>query len=336
MPPTPTVQAPKLQLPNSATVPVKARDLAESHAASFESITGQAVNVLAIARDRKDVRKVEIPHGFQNVPEPRPADGAGAGKGKAPGPLPVDAPSNATNTARNEPVRTASNNPSNGAANSSPNNAANNPPARSAATPPAPTPSPAPATTSARAESRPFDQAPPAQNPASPPPSARRAEANVTRINHPVNGNFDVVITQAAVREDIPDLAGMLSGTPVYSVYLQVGDRKEWLLEYCVPPREAVQSNPYMVNIDDEGTITPPYPISTAVPSVGQAQQLNHIVLRGRLTAAGDLKIAKASDPNNAFVTHLLALVSEWRFRPALRNKRPIDVDFILVIPPPA
>jgi hypothetical protein len=166
-------------------------------------------------------------------------------------------------------------------------------------------------------------------------PPSRPAEAGVTRLNHPVNGNFDVVISQAAVREDLPDLAGMLSGAPVYSVYLQVGDLKEWLLEYCAPVRERVPANPYMVTLEDEGTITPPYPISTAVPSIVQGQQIpRHIVLRGQLTATGDMKISKSSDPTNAFVTHLLALVSEWRFRPALRNKRPIEVDFILVIPP--
>src|SRR5207248_11550049 len=63
------------------------------------------------------------------------------------------------------------------------------------------------------------------------------APPEVTRIEHPSNGNFDVVIMQSGPRADLPDLGGMLTGNPVYTVYLRVGDQKEWLLEYCVPVR---------------------------------------------------------------------------------------------------
>jgi len=44
-----------------------------------------------------------------------------------------------------------------------------------------------------------------------------------------------VVILQSVSRDDLPDVGGALSGNPVYTVYLKVGDEREWLLEYCIP-----------------------------------------------------------------------------------------------------
>jgi len=157
----------------------------------------------------------------------------------------------------------------------------------------------------------------------------------VTRINHPIGGNFDVVIMQSATRDELPDLGVILSGNPIYTVYLKVGDRKEWLLEYCIPVKESAQNNSYQITVEDPGVITPPYPIATAVPNSLLGQQITkNIVLHGLLTAAGDLRVSKSSETGNPFVAQLLALLGEWRFRPALRNKKAIDVEVLLVIPP--
>ena len=154
-------------------------------------------------------------------------------------------------------------------------------------------------------------------------------------MQHPANGNFDVVIMQSVVRDDLPDLAGMLSGSPVYTVYLSVGDRKDWLLQYCVPSRENKQASPYQVNVDDAGSVTPPYPISTVIPDSMRAQQTTKpMVFRGLLTAAGAVQIAKTSDTSTPLMYQLAALVSQWLFRPALRNNKPVDVEVLLVIPP--
>jgi hypothetical protein len=140
---------------------------------------------------------------------------------------------------------------------------------------------------------------------------------------------------QSVTRDGLPDLAGMLTGSPVYTVYLSVGDRKEWLLEYCVPVREKAQANPYQIDVGDEGTVTPPYPISTAIPSDIRAQQMaTATVLRGLLTASGSLQVIKTPDTGNPWMFQLMALVSQWQFHPALRNNKAIDVEVLLVIPP--
>ena len=117
---------------------------------------------------------------------------------------------------------------------------------------------------------------------ATPRPAGR---PEVTRVEHPSNGSFDVVITRSAARDDLPGV-GLLTGNPVYTVYLRVGDQKEWLMEYCLPVSKTQQSSPYQINIDDAAPLSPPYPISTAIPTDITGQAITkHIVIQGFLTA---------------------------------------------------
>ena len=57
------------------------------------------------------------------------------------------------------------------------------------------------------------------------------------RIIHPNNGVFDIVVVQTSTSESFPDAAAALSGRPIYTVYLQVGATKEWVLQFCVPDK---------------------------------------------------------------------------------------------------
>jgi len=61
-----------------------------------------------------------------------------------------------------------------------------------------------------------------------------------------------------------------------------------------------------------------------------------HIVLHGLLTTGGTLQNVKGPETNPGFMAQLLAAITEWQFRPALRNKKPIEVEILLVIPPRA
>jgi hypothetical protein len=174
-----------------------------------------------------------------------------------------------------------------------------------------------------------ISSAPPAGE--APPQSAR---SGITRINHPLSGSFDVVITQSAARDDLPDVGRILTGNPVYTVYLRVGDQKEWMLEYCVPVVESRQSTPYQINIDDAAPVTPPYPISTTIPdSISSKAITAHIVFHGLLTADGNLRNLEVPQKGSTLANQILLLLGEWQFRPAMRHKKPIDVEILLVIP---
>jgi hypothetical protein len=159
--------------------------------------------------------------------------------------------------------------------------------------------------------------------------------ADVTRIVHPANAVFDVVIMQSAVRDDMPETAGLLSGSPVYTVYLRVGDQREWLLEYCIPSAARPQ-NMYQIDVSDPGEISPPYPMTTVVPnSVWGQRSTRYTVLHGFITAAGRLRnVTTAAGPAQALARQLLPALPEWQFRPVLQNRKPIEVEILLLIPP--
>jgi hypothetical protein len=317
-----------LPVPNSATMPVRLRDASESQAASFERFAGQPVNVMSLASERSDIRNVTIPKGLQNIPRAAAGENPGtSGEGyRAPDLAPENGPTSgnraagAAGTNRGGPIAATSQTSSapitrQTTAPVSGSGSGDSPPVRNS---------------SSGAEEHPVAV------PAGSPEVLARGGAppGVTRIDHPVDGSFDVVVTQSASRDDLSELGGILSGNPVYSVYLRVGDQKEWLLEYCVPARRNVQPNPYQIDVDDAGSITPPYPISTVIPNSVLVQPITrHIVLHGVLTAAGNLQSVKAADSSSPLMSEILALLSQWQFRPALRNRRPIDVEVLLVIP---
>jgi len=315
---------------NSTTMPVRLRDAADSQAASFDRFAGQPVNVMSLASEHTDIRDVTIPKGLQNIPSLAAGDGAAAGAGpRASNP----AGGNGQAADRRTAGSPATNKGETAAATS------RGTPAPTTQTPTAAGPrgGNGPATDSATdaPPSKQLTAALPAASPAAPNVPARvGVPPGVTRIEHPANGSFDVVVTQSGTRDDLLELGGILTGNPVYSVYLPVGDSKEWLLQYCIPARESVRANPYQVDVEDVGTITPPYPISTVIPNSLLAQPIaRHIVLHGFLTAAGILRGVGAADSSNPLLSEILALLSQWQFRPASRNSRPIDVEILLVIP---
>jgi hypothetical protein len=139
---------------------------------------------------------------------------------------------------------------------------------------------------------------------------------------------------QSASR-DMPLIANMLPGNPIYSVYLRVGDKKQWLLHYCVPAGEKIPDNPYHIQIDNGGSVTPPYPISTVIPKLILGQPFaKDIVVRALLTSQGTLQDVKTPEADSSLLSELLNALREWRFRPAQRNQNATDVEVLLVIPP--
>jgi hypothetical protein len=333
MPPTPAQAPPALPVPNTATVPVRLPGVTEPRTASFESLPGDPVNIIALATERSPARNVEIPRGLQNIPASAAGDGATprTDNDRSPGPAVDGSPQSAAQPAgASVPPKTTSTQPAGASVppqtTSTRSSGASVPPQTASTHPSGVSVPPQTAST------QPSGVSIPPQTVSTPPHEA--STPGVIRIQHPANGSFDVVIMQSAVRDDLPDLAGMLTGNPVYTVYLNVGDQKDWLLEYCVPARENKQASPYEITVGDEGSVTPPYPISTLIPdSIRSQQTAKPIVLRGLLTAAGNLQVAKASDTGNSLIGQLVALVRQWQFRPALRNSKAIEVEVLLVIP---
>jgi hypothetical protein len=327
--------APKLPLPNSSTNPVRMRGESAADIASFDAPQGDPLNLIYLGPDISAATHVEIPRGVQNTPRSE----GGAGTAMTPGHPPETAEKPATSAAA-APDRTAP-----AAAGT-----ARVPEAQSAARNLAAAPTRGAAANSASPEnsqqkvtanSPPGNPAPAGVNPSDHPPAPAAAHSpdsgqnGVIRVTHPSNGNFDVVILQSVARDGLPAVGATLSGNPVYTVYLSVGDAREWMLEYCIPASANSRTSSFMVNIDDPGVISAPYPLSTAIPkSILESPHPQNIVLRGLLSAAGALREVKALNMDNALVRDVLSLLTQWQFRPALRNKVPVEVEILLIIPP--
>jgi hypothetical protein len=164
-------------------------------------------------------------------------------------------------------------------------------------------------------------------------PAEPRGAQAVTRIMHPPNGNFDVVVTQSGSRDQLAGVPNGLAGSPVYTVFLSVGDEKEWVLAFCLPPTKSARNNSYQVFVEDPAPLAAPYPISTAIPSsiVGESRSAP-LAFHALLTAGGRLDDLQARTPGD-MAAEIAPLLKQWQFRPARRNDLPVDIEVLLILP---
>jgi len=158
------------------------------------------------------------------------------------------------------------------------------------------------------------------------------------RMVHPVDGIFDVVVVQSSPSEAFPQNSASLSGRPVYTVYLQVGSAKEWILQYCVPNG---MSGPIQAgNVVKLGNPTPlaaPYPVMTMRPPGDWRKGNGYLLVHGFLDTSGRFReLAFVPDPDNPSNQGeaLLQYLAQWEFRPALQDGRPVLVEVMLAVPP--
>jgi len=161
--------------------------------------------------------------------------------------------------------------------------------------------------------------------------------ATPIRIEHPSSGVFDVVVVQSSTDESFPESAGALSGRPVYTVYVQAGAPRAWLMQYCIP--KGVEDGPKVVAgtvyIGKPVPVKAPYPLITVLPPVAMQPRTSYIMVHGFLDKAGqfkDLTVLRAS--NERIAPILIPQLSAWHFRPATRDGVPVLVEVLLAIPP--
>lgn len=298
-------EAPALPVTPSATVPVRLREsVGEARSGALDAAPGEAANVIALSAEATPARRVvEVSRGL-NVRAVEGGDeggGASEGRGGLRQALKGDA-GGATGSTGVVPARPAAGEQQERAA------VAGNGTAGPLAVTAIPEPAPA---------------------------ALPEAGVAVTRVKHPPGGLFDVVILQSSGSGDIPEVEGVLTGSPVYTVYLPVGAGKEWRMQFCRAARAVVRTSGYQVNAEETGGVAPPYPLSTVVPSSVLSQERPaYTVLHGILTAGGRLRGMVAMDPRNAAVAQIIPFLNQWEFRPAMQDNRPVEVEILLAIPP--
>jgi len=157
------------------------------------------------------------------------------------------------------------------------------------------------------------------------------------RVLHPSNGVFDVVVVQSSGAEAFPEATAALSGRPIYTVYLQVGAPKEWILQYCVPNKAAPIQTGNFVNLGNPAPVGAPYPMVTIRPPEDWQHGSEYLLVHGFLDEAGRLRnmtVLSSHQPTSPTTGAILEYLAYWEFRPAVVDGQPVKVEVILAVPP--
>jgi len=157
------------------------------------------------------------------------------------------------------------------------------------------------------------------------------------RILHPAGGVFDVVVVQTSTSDAFSEGAEALSGRPIYTVYLQVGAPKEWILQYCLPNMAGPVQTGSIVNLGNPEPIAAPYPTVTVRPPEDWQHGADYLLVHGFLDEGGrlrDMKILASQNPQAPTTDAVLQYLPYWEFRPAVVDGHPVKVEVILAVPP--
>jgi hypothetical protein len=153
--------------------------------------------------------------------------------------------------------------------------------------------------------------------------------SGLRRIELPKNGKFGAVISGSSAAGSYPESAGALSGKVIYTVYIKVGLRKSWILQYCLPKDEKSTSGGR-----SSVAVEAPWPFLMMRPDQGSASDPDYMILHGTITSAGRFDqlavIFPADFAERETVVNSLKL---WEFRPAARDGVPVAVEILLIIP---
>ena len=105
------------------------------------------------------------------------------------------------------------------------------------------------------------------------------------RVTKPKDGRYTFMVMGSKPEESFPEAAGMLSGKLVYTVYLGIGVRPDWILQYCLPPSAAVAAG---------GALAAPYPYLMFRPKLSYEWDGRVPVCKGNAKRGGEAREAGA------------------------------------------
>ncbi|HEY6346201.1 MAG TPA: hypothetical protein VIY49_32335 [Bryobacteraceae bacterium] len=146
-------------------------------------------------------------------------------------------------------------------------------------------------------------------------------------VVQPPDGKFAVVVQGSPDSLHYPESAGVLGGRIVYTVYLRVGLRKNWILQYTLPKDARAVTGTNGTPID------PPWPLLILRPDELTTRPV-YIIVHGKITEAGAFDQPSLVFPRELEKQDvLLKSLEQWKFRPALRDGEPAAIDVLLIIP---
>jgi hypothetical protein len=160
-------------------------------------------------------------------------------------------------------------------------------------------------------------------------PGERSALGELTRIQRPTDGRHNSVVLGVSAPESYPESAGVLSGKIVYTVYLQVGLAKSWILQFCLPGAGETAANTGKGRV---AALDAPWPFVIVRPASGGLNG-DYTLIHGFVNAQGRFEQMALVVPDEAAKKELLGALQQWEFRPASRDGQPTSVEILLIIP---
>lgn len=161
--------------------------------------------------------------------------------------------------------------------------------------------------------------------------------------DQPVPRKLHGIILVSNELQSLPEAAGVLSGNPVYTVYVEVpGFRKKWILQVCIPADEGGT-----LEFEDGGVLRvlarkaldPPYAVHRVAPEMALADEdpfymPSRLVVYFRVNEHGELLDQRiVAGVNERTDNAVLASLEDWQFHPAFHNGEPVAVEALFGIP---
>ncbi|HTU51111.1 MAG TPA: hypothetical protein VMF56_10980 [Acidobacteriaceae bacterium] len=150
---------------------------------------------------------------------------------------------------------------------------------------------------------------------------------SVARITRPRDGHFSVVVVGDAVADDYPEAVGIWADRLAYTVYLHVGEERNWILQYCLPRIHQASASS---NRPDA-----PWPYVIVAPHLapGDADS-DALLVHGFIDTDGRFeKLAVVYPVQFPQAQFVLSALQQWQFRPAAQDGKSTPVEVLLIIP---
>ena len=152
--------------------------------------------------------------------------------------------------------------------------------------------------------------------------------AETDHLTFPRDGQFGVVVVGSSLEDEYPELLRIWGGRMAYTVYLRVGQTRNWILQYLLPEADARATG-------GAAALEAPWPYDVVRPHLIPALlNTDAMVLHGTVNRLGRFEhLSLVYPPQTPQATLVLQSLAQWKFRPAMQNGAPATVEVVLVIP---
>jgi hypothetical protein len=152
-------------------------------------------------------------------------------------------------------------------------------------------------------------------------------QISFTHLSKPKTGQFGAILMGDSPEQDFPETADLWVGRNVFTVYVNVGTRNSWILQYSLPK----SATPAQM----QGKLNAPYPYDLLRPNFSSsALNADDLLVHGFIDADGKLNHLSVEFPPDFTLAKLvMKALAQWQFRPATLNGSPTVVEILLIIP---